>query len=164
MRMRCTLAWVVVVCFTLLATPRVSIHAGETGVVAGQVTDAETGEPLAGVPVVLQGSNRGTVTDAEGHYYLLGVPPGIYTLVYTYVGYRRADVSDVHIEGGQSLEMDMELHPTAFQMEPMVVTAGRDIAKARMDIPATTMIMTRETLREAPVATVMEAIAQDPGG
>ena len=121
MRISCTIVWMVVVCSAILTTPRRSIQAGETGVVSGQVTDAETGEPLPGAGIALLGSNRGTVSDADGRYYLLGIRPGTYTLQYSYVGYRRNEISDVRIEGGQSLTMNVALHPTAIEMDAVVV-------------------------------------------
>ena len=38
--------------------------------VSGNVTDAETQEPLIGVSIKIKGTNIATVTDANGHYQL----------------------------------------------------------------------------------------------
>ena len=60
------------------------IVAAQTGTVRGTVKDPN-GLPLAGASVILEGTKRGTVTDASGNY-TLRVPPGNYTLIISYVG------------------------------------------------------------------------------
>lgn len=56
----------------------------------GQVTD-EKNERLPGVSVVIKGSQRGTVTDADGRYRL-DVPDGDAVLVFSFVGYLSKEV------------------------------------------------------------------------
>lgn len=53
--------------------------------VSGNVTDAETQEPLIGVSIKIKGTNIATVTDANGHYQLqLRTSQDI--LVFSYIG------------------------------------------------------------------------------
>ena len=49
----------------MLVSP-LAVLAQSTGKLAGVVTDAETGEPLPGVNVVLEGTTLGTATDIDG--------------------------------------------------------------------------------------------------
>jgi hypothetical protein len=51
----------------------------------GQVTDKTTGQPLAGVHIVLQHGRvaRHTVTGADGTFRLPRIPPGSYVLRYS---------------------------------------------------------------------------------
>ena len=58
--------------------------------VSGTVTD-KAGEPLAGVYVLLQGTNQGTSTDVDGKYTLS--VPGNGTLVFTLIGMQNSVVS-----------------------------------------------------------------------
>src|SRR5690625_7835549 len=61
--------------------------------VTGQVVDAQTGEGLPGVNVIVEGSEEekgsiiGTQTNLDGNYSI-NVPDGLNTLVFTYIGYR----------------------------------------------------------------------------
>lgn len=55
--------------------------------VSGVVTDAENGDPIPGVTVVVVGTNVGVATNNEGEYSLT-VPEGSTTLRYSFVGYR----------------------------------------------------------------------------
>ncbi|HNW50006.1 MAG TPA: SusC/RagA family TonB-linked outer membrane protein, partial [Prolixibacteraceae bacterium] len=52
----------------------------------GTVTDGSTGEKLIGVNVVIKGTTTGAVTDESGHY-LLKVPGGDQTIVFSFIGY-----------------------------------------------------------------------------
>ncbi|SVD07072.1 uncharacterized protein METZ01_LOCUS359926, partial [marine metagenome] len=54
--------------------------AGVTGKVSGQILDTNTGEPLIGANVILQGTSLGAATDIDGYYHILNVPPGYYDL------------------------------------------------------------------------------------
>ena len=69
----------------LLLAIFLSIQAmSQTATLRGSVKDAN-GLPLAGASVVLEGTKRGTITDASGNYELK-VPAANYTLVISYVG------------------------------------------------------------------------------
>ena len=48
--------------------------------VTGNVVDDATGQPVAGVVVVLEGLGRTLVTDDQGQFTLDGFPRGVYDL------------------------------------------------------------------------------------
>src|SRR6188508_1107943 len=56
----------------------------QTSILRGAVRDAN-GLPMAGASVILDGTKKGTVSDASGNYELK-VSPGNYTLIVSYVG------------------------------------------------------------------------------
>ncbi len=58
--------------------------------VSGKVTD-ESGQPLPGVTIVIKGTTRGTVTNADGEYNLTNLPEDA-TLVFSFVGMRSHEV------------------------------------------------------------------------
>ncbi|EKC80199.1 conserved hypothetical protein, secreted, partial [human gut metagenome] len=55
-------------------------------VVEGVVADRTTREPLIGATVLVEGTTKGTTTDALGHFGL-DLPDGDHTLVVSYVSY-----------------------------------------------------------------------------
>src|SRR5687767_2396658 len=57
-------------------------------VLAGRVREDSTGRPLAGVEVVLMGSERRTLTDASGRYVLNMLPDGRRQVLFRSVGFR----------------------------------------------------------------------------
>lgn len=60
--------------------------------ITGIVKDAELGDPLPGVNVLIQGTQTGTVTDFEGKYSLT-VPSEETVLVFSFVGYKANQVA-----------------------------------------------------------------------
>ena len=56
--------------------------------ITGKVVDSEDNSPLIGCTVVLDGTQKGTITDLEGKYVIL-VPKSGGTLTFTYIGYNR---------------------------------------------------------------------------
>ena len=54
--------------------------------IKGTVTDITTGEPIIGGTVLIEGTTKGTVTDALGNY-TIEVPSQNVNLVFSYVGY-----------------------------------------------------------------------------
>ncbi|MCB0314181.1 MAG: carboxypeptidase-like regulatory domain-containing protein, partial [Calditrichaeota bacterium] len=61
--------------------------AGTTGKIAGRISDAKTGESLIGVNLQLEGTALGSSTDVDGYFVILNVPPGLYNLNISYIGY-----------------------------------------------------------------------------
>lgn len=59
--------------------------------VSGTVTDAETGEPLPGVNILVETTTVGTSTDSDGNYSLT-VPENGNVLVFSYIGYGTQNV------------------------------------------------------------------------
>jgi hypothetical protein len=52
----------------------------------GNVVDAQTSVPLAGVTVTVVGA-ASTTTDAAGNYAILNLVPGVYTITFEKAGY-----------------------------------------------------------------------------
>jgi len=83
--------------------------------VSGTVRDAQTGDPLPGVNVVVKGTTLGTATDLEGRYSLT-VPSLQDTLVFSFVGY---ETREEPIAGRSVVEVMLE--STAIQGREIVV-------------------------------------------
>lgn len=78
--------------------------------VTGTITDAESGEPLIGANILVQGSTTGTITDFDGKYSI-DVPADATTLNISYTGYSTQSIEiagrtvvDVALSAGELLE------------------------------------------------------------
>ncbi|MBN2007793.1 carboxypeptidase-like regulatory domain-containing protein, partial [candidate division KSB1 bacterium] len=58
------------------------------GKISGTITDASSGEALPGANILIEGTSLGAASDMEGNYVIAKVPPGSYTLVVTYIGFK----------------------------------------------------------------------------
>jgi TonB family protein len=67
--------------------------------IQGTVTDGDTGEPLAGANIILEGTNTGTVSDRNGEFSISYQEGESSKLMVTYVGYGRvsADISSENL-------------------------------------------------------------------
>jgi len=90
--------------------------------VSGTVTDASSGDALAGANVVVDGTNMGTAADANGGYTLSNVPNGA-TITASMIGY-----SDESATAGTTV--NFRLSETTLQMSGLDVIANRVDAKS----------------------------------
>ncbi|MDF0707843.1 TonB-dependent receptor [Flagellimonas okinawensis] len=76
--------------FTVLFLSIISLQAqnNSEGVVFGRI-QSEDGQPLTYATIVLEGTDHGTLSDADGNFEI-NVPYGKYTLSVTFVGYFKA--------------------------------------------------------------------------
>ena len=91
------------------------LTAGQTGKITGKVLDKETGNPLPGVNVLLEGTSMGAATDANGEFYVMEVPPGLYNVQFSFIGYTSLNISNVRST------VDLTTNMGAVNMEPEVI-------------------------------------------
>lgn len=89
--------------------------------VRGQLVDAETGEPLIGASVVVEGTTQGSVTDIDG--YFTQSAPANATIVFSYVGYQEQKHA---LEGrGNNLDLGViRMEPDAVLLNDVVITSS----------------------------------------
>ncbi|MCP4633028.1 MAG: TonB-dependent receptor [candidate division Zixibacteria bacterium] len=108
------------------------VFGGTTGQINGTIADKSTGEPLPGVSVIIKGTNIGAPTDFDGFYRIQNVPPGVYELVATYVGYATMTVTDVQVGIDKVTTIDYELSTEAVQMDGVTVVAKHKAIETRI--------------------------------
>lgn len=84
-------------------------------VVTGKVTELNSGEPLPGVNIVVQGTNTGTISDIDGNYSIdVGDPNAV--LEFSYVGYLSEE-----FELNGATTADMAMTEDILSLEELVV-------------------------------------------
>lgn len=106
----------------LLTTGMSSSLFAQEGSVSGRVIEAETGEALPGVNVVIEGVNLGTSTDVDGNYTIAGVPVGTHTISALFIGYTSSS-KPVVVAVGQTATVDFQLESSVLGLDELVVTA-----------------------------------------
>lgn len=98
----------------------------QTTTVKGQLVDSETGEPLVGAAVMVEGTTQGSVTDIDG-YFKQAVAPNA-TLVFKYVGYK--DLKQKVTRKGASVDLGViKMQPDAVMLNDVVITSSVAIAR-----------------------------------
>jgi outer membrane receptor for ferrienterochelin and colicin len=158
----------VVLLALVFATPHISV-AGTTGKIVGRVTDAQSGEPLPGVNVVIEGTTMGAATDLEGRYMILNVPPGTYSLSASMIGYAKRTVTSVKVSIDLTTKVDFALEQEAIQLgEEVVIVAEQPIV--RKDLTSVQANVSAERIANLPVQefyevlNIQSGVTVGPGG
>lgn len=85
------------------------VLAQSTGIVAGSIKNANTGEPLSGVAVKIISLNKKTASEPSGNYTLAGLSQGQYTLEFSSKGWQTQTVDSVMITGGKLTKVNVDL-------------------------------------------------------
>lgn len=109
----------------LLLMPALAL--GQTGKLSGEVVEAETGDPLPGANVRIEGTTKGAAANEDGEYTIFQVQPGTYTIVASFVGYQTVRRRNVEIVSGVTERLDFELQGAEFEGQEIVVTAQEDL-------------------------------------
>jgi outer membrane receptor for ferrienterochelin and colicin len=148
--------------FLLLASSAsTSAYFGTTGKLTGVVKDAQTGEPLIGATVVLQGTKLGAKTNFDGEYTILNIPPGQYSLRVTYVGYQSKTIEKITIRVDLTTRVDIELSSQSVQVQEVVVSAERPIVVK--DQTFSSAVVSGEQIQKLPVEDVSQVIRLQSG-
>jgi outer membrane receptor protein involved in Fe transport len=120
-----SLPMVAVLLLAVAVTGVESVSAQATGRIAGQVTDAATGEPLPGVNVVIEGTTTGASADIDGMYSIGHLPPGEYVIRASMVGFREVVIRDIRVYSNRTAWVNITIEETVIEGEEVIVTAQR---------------------------------------
>jgi len=120
-------------------------------VVRGQVSDAQTGELLPGVNVIVQGTDTGAATDLDGRFELT-VDSLDETLIFSYIGYHSQEVS---IDGRETI--DIELQPAAIAGDEIVVV-GYGVQR-RSDMTGSVGSVSADEIQSRPTTNIEQALS-----
>lgn len=114
-------------CF--FAFMQLALFAQTTGKISGIVLDKGTREPLIGANVFIEGTYLGAATDQSGKFFILNVPPGLYTLNFRMIGYTNFQLENLRVSVNRTAYVRVELSPQVIEGETIVVQAERSEIK-----------------------------------
>jgi outer membrane receptor protein involved in Fe transport len=155
--------------FLLPLLAAVALPASAQGRLTGTVTDADTGETLPGVNVLILGTSLGAATNFDGRYTIEGIRAGEYTVQASYIGYETKQFTGIEVEVGGETELNIELGEAVLQTEGEIVVIGE---RPLVDVEQSSSAYTvgREEIAAAPVREIQDVVAtqagvvQDPTG
>ena len=136
--------------------------AGTTGQISGTVRDAKTGEPIGLASITIPDLKRGAVTDAQGNYFILNLPPGRYTVRVTLLGFVPQVREGVDVIPDFVTTIDWSMESTVLKdVAEVTVRAARPLIQR--DVTGTTKFIEGEDLRNQPLRGYKDAVAQQSG-
>ncbi len=137
------------------------VYAQTTGKIRGKAIDKDTGEPLVGVSVSVEGTSFGAASDLNGEYVILAVPVGTYTIRAQYIGYQAVSVSNVRVLNGLSVEQNFTMSSTAVQVQEVRIVAERPLINKSMT--NTESVMQASDIQNLSLRGVQAVVALTPG-
>lgn len=146
----------------IAGVPAAFLAAGQTGKIAGKVTDKRTGEAIIGTSVVLQGSRSGASTDFEGEYFIANIPPGTYTLTFTSLGYKTASVRNVVVKIDLTTTIDLAMEETVVEMgQAVIIEAERPLVQK--DLTSSSVTVSSDEMKVMPVENIHQVVNLQAG-
>ncbi|WP_309669857.1 TonB-dependent receptor, partial [Gemmatimonas sp.] len=144
-----------------LAAPITAAQA-QTGKLTGVVTDAETGKPVEGVAVVIQGTTLGSNTNASGRYFIIQVPPGSFSVQARRLGFQSVTATNVTISIDATREQNFKLRSSNQTLAAITVQADVAPLVERGQVGSRTTV-TAEQITSLPVTSIAGVLALQQG-
>jgi outer membrane receptor protein involved in Fe transport len=139
-----------------------SVFGGTSGKIAGRVIDAETGEPLPGVNVIIENSSMGASTDIDGIYFIINVPVGSYSVRAGMIGYNTMIMTDVSVRGDLTTTIDFNMTVKILESDQeVIVIAERPMVQK--DLTSGRSIVGAAEIKEMPVESLAGIIETKAG-
>ncbi len=139
-----------------------SLLAQKFGKITGKVLDGDSGEPLPGANVLLNGTTLGAATDIDGQYLILRVPPGTYELRAEFIGYQKMLVQNVQVLTDLTTTIDFKLRAEAVDLgTEVVVVAERPIV--RKDLTSSEARVQADEIKRLPVQELNDVLNLQAG-
>ena len=135
-------------------------QAGTTGKLAGKITDQKK-EPLPSANVVILGTTLGAVTNIDGYFTILNIPPGTYDVQIRLIGYRSTTHKGVEVSVDQTTKLDAVLEDESITTEAVVVTARRPVVE--VGLTSTVATVTDKEIKALPVQELQDIVNLQAG-
>lgn len=137
------------------------LMAGTTGKIAGKVTSKASGEALPGANVVIEGTNLGAATDLQGNFTILQIPPGVYRVKATFIGYANLNVTEVRVEIDRTTKVDFALDEELVTSAEVTIVAERPLVQT--DVATSVTSITSEEAQVLPLSNVTQVVGLQAG-
>ncbi len=143
----------------ILALPLI---AGTTGKIAGAVKDSQTRAALMGVNVLVEGTSFGAITDENGEYAIIALPPGIYSVRMTMMGYKRTVIEKIRVSIDFTTDLNTNLQPMVLESdEGVTIVAERPLF--RKDMTSSLSSVGADEIADLPVSSVEDVLQLQAG-
>ena len=143
--------------FFLLPT---SLVADTKGKLSGRILDKK-GEPLLAANILIVGSSMGAMTDLEGYFVVINVPPGTYDVRISSIGYQTKIVQQLRISAGQTTTLNESLPEEVIESQEVIITADRPLVDVRQT--SSVSILAKEDIAVLPVQDLSDIINLQAG-
>ncbi|MEK6572158.1 MAG: TonB-dependent receptor, partial [Bacteroidota bacterium] len=141
-------AWGILFCIVLTGFVVSTVFAQGAGTITGKVTVAKTNEALSYINVRVKGTTLGAATGKDGKYTIRNVPPGVYTLGFSAIGFTSIDVANVTVKTDETTTANAELSARAIPIGETIVWGASLRPERVTEAPAAVNVIGLEEIKQ----------------
>ncbi len=107
----------------ILLSPFCYISA-QTSTIKGRVFNSINNEAVPFANIYIDSTSVGTTTDIEGNYRITDLKPGTYSLICSFIGFKRQISSEVNVSSARITTLDFALVEESTNLDQVVITAS----------------------------------------
>jgi len=92
----------------------------QTKIISGNIKDGKSGEPLSYATIQIKGTYKGTISNVDRYFALLGLNHDTLTVVSKYLGYQ---TQETFIDLNNSISISIEMLPMISELEGVTIYA-----------------------------------------
>lgn len=96
----------------------------QNGIIKGRITNGINNEPVAFANVLVEGTDKGTTSDIDGLYEIIGLEAGLYNIRASFVGFNEVVIYEIQVSNAKPAVVDFELEEVISELEEVVVKAS----------------------------------------
>ena len=141
----------------------------QTAKIEGKITDSKTGQPLTGVSVSIAGSDKGVITNQDGHFIISINSVTPQSLRISSIGYKTKIIEKIESAPGQVINLDVVLETAAQMGEEIIIktTRRQETAAALIAYQKNTntvaQVISAESIKRSPDKNTSEVLKRVPG-
>ncbi len=97
----------------------------QNGSIKGRVFSKISNEPAEFATVVVQNTSYGAKTDIDGNYEIKDIPPGLYNIEVSYLGFKKKVIFEVAVDNYKPSFVDIPLEKVSNDLGEVTIKAGR---------------------------------------
>ncbi|MGB4929343.1 MAG: carboxypeptidase-like regulatory domain-containing protein, partial [Chitinophagales bacterium] len=93
----------------------------QTGKIYGTVTNSINNEALPFVTIILSGTTYGTQSDIDGNYSVENIPPGLYNVEFSFIGFKKKTLFEVQVTNAKPVYLNVVMEEDENLLEAVEV-------------------------------------------
>jgi iron complex outermembrane recepter protein len=146
----------------------------QTSTIKGKVTTSD-GKPAEFVNIILKGTTKGTIADAEGNFSLNNLKAGNYNVFASFIGLK-AQSQKVDVKDNETVSVNFTLQEDANQLQEVMVIANPSkyvtdypsislrLKTPLLEIPQNIQVINRQLLQDQQVFDMQEGVIRNVSG
>jgi hypothetical protein len=108
----------------IILTSLFGVVLGQTSTIKGRVFNSINNEAVPFANIIIEGTSLGATSDIEGNYILTNLEPGTYSVICSFIGFKRLVSYEVPVNSVRTTTLDFALVEESTTLDQVVITAS----------------------------------------